>query len=414
MNKLKFNLRKLLHWSEKYIKTDMLYLVKGGFWLSAKQVINALLSLLLTIGFANLLPKEIYGTYKYIVSFAGLMMIFSLYGMYTAIVRATAQGKEGSFWPAIKTRIYWSMIGSMGTAAAAIYYYYLSNNVFAIGFAIATIFIPFFESLFSYDAVLIGRKNFKQSSVYQIISRLFTFLIIIGALYLTQNLFWVIFAYFFSYSISRAIFVLIIAKKYALNQEEDTSAISYGKHLSFVEAIGVVAKYVDKILVFHYIGAVELAIYSFATAPVDQISSVLANIQTLALPKYSQGEKEKIKLALIKKMVLLGIAILAITIIYFFISPAIFKLAFPKYLESISYTKIYVLSLITAVGTLPIALIQGQKNIKAIYKYNVISSILSITILFFSVKFGLIGVIIARVINRFVNLFYLTYLAKKH
>ncbi len=65
MQTLRAKICNFLRWSEKYIKTDMIYLVKGGFWLTLGQIISSVSSLLLVIAFANLLPKETYGIYKY-------------------------------------------------------------------------------------------------------------------------------------------------------------------------------------------------------------------------------------------------------------------------------------------------------------------------------------------------------------
>ena len=63
---------RLLDWSQKYAKTDMRYVAHGGFWMSLNLVASSVLSLLLAIVFANLLPKEDYGYYKYVLSVGSL------------------------------------------------------------------------------------------------------------------------------------------------------------------------------------------------------------------------------------------------------------------------------------------------------------------------------------------------------
>ena len=62
---LKQRIYKGLKWSQKYTQTDMVYLAKGGFWLGMGQIITGLASFLLTLAFANLVPKETFGTYKH-------------------------------------------------------------------------------------------------------------------------------------------------------------------------------------------------------------------------------------------------------------------------------------------------------------------------------------------------------------
>ena len=81
MEKIKIKAYNLLRWSEKWTKTDMIYLARGGFWLTLGQVISSLSAFLLAIAFANLLPKETYGEYKYILSIASILAIPTLTGM---------------------------------------------------------------------------------------------------------------------------------------------------------------------------------------------------------------------------------------------------------------------------------------------------------------------------------------------
>lgn len=81
MERLKHHTHRALRHSEKYFKTDMVYLAKGGFWLTTGQGVASLASLVLAIAFANLLPKEAYGNYKYILAVVGVLTLFGLTGI---------------------------------------------------------------------------------------------------------------------------------------------------------------------------------------------------------------------------------------------------------------------------------------------------------------------------------------------
>src|SRR3990167_10664736 len=87
-------LYRFLRWSERYTKTDMVYLASGGFWLVLGQIIFALSAFILAVAFANLVPQATYGTYKNLTSMAAMFAIFSLPGMAVAVTRASAQGNE--------------------------------------------------------------------------------------------------------------------------------------------------------------------------------------------------------------------------------------------------------------------------------------------------------------------------------
>ena len=68
----------ILRWSEKYTQTDMVYLTRGGFWLILGKIVFNISGFLLIIAFANLLSKEAYGTYQYVLSVASILAIPTL------------------------------------------------------------------------------------------------------------------------------------------------------------------------------------------------------------------------------------------------------------------------------------------------------------------------------------------------
>jgi O-antigen/teichoic acid export membrane protein len=130
-------------------------------------------------------------------------------------------------------------------------------------------------------------------------------------------------------------------KKFPPNKNEDVQIISYGKHLSLIRAIGAIASQLDKILIFHYLGAVEVAIYFFAIAPIQQINGLFKNIPTLALPKLSQRSFKEIDSVLYKRMVQLFFWGLIMAGIYILIAPYFFKIFFPKYLDSVFFSQLF-------------------------------------------------------------------------
>src|SRR3989344_575296 len=113
----------LLRWMEKYTKTDMLYLAKGGFWLMLGQGILMVSGLILSVAFANLLPKDVYGTYQFIMSMASVISAFTLSGLNTSIMRAVAGGSEGALRTGVRTQLLWSTGMVVAGAALAAYYY---------------------------------------------------------------------------------------------------------------------------------------------------------------------------------------------------------------------------------------------------------------------------------------------------
>ena len=406
LNKLKSKLYNILRRSEKYTKTDMVYFTKGSFWMTLGQIISSASSFLLAIAFAKLLPKETYGVYKYILSIVGILNIFTLSGINTAIIQAVARKYEGSFIPAIKMKIYWGMLGSLVGLVLAGYYYFQGNIALTISFLIVSVFLPFMDSFTLYDSLLSGKKLFRVSVNYGIISQVIAVAILIISLFFTKNLFLILIAYFLPWTIMRFIFFKITLNKFPPNKNQDSQTISYGKHLSFTGIIGTVATYLDRLLIFHYLGAVEVAIYSIAIAPPDQIKNLFKNIPTLAMPKLAQRSFKEIDALLYKRLIYLFLAGLAMVGMYFILAPYFFKIFFPKYLESIFYSKALSLSIIF---TAPLSLLNAIGNSKInntpkkmIYQSSIIiHTILITSLLILTPMFGVMGVILSRLIFLF-------------
>jgi O-antigen/teichoic acid export membrane protein len=414
LNKLQNKVYRLLRKSEQYTHTDMVYLAKGGFWLTLGQFISSGAAFLLAIAFANLLPKETYGTYRYVLSLVGVLNVFTLTGINTAVIQAVARKYEGVYWPSLTAKLRWSLLASLGSLGIATYYYLNGNLTLTISFVIVAVFLPLLRSSGLYIAVLNGRKDFKLSATYNSLVRLTAGLSMLITLFFTDNIFVILAAFLVPESILQFLFTWIYLKKHPLNKDVDPKTISYGLNLSAMELLKIIASQVDKILIFHYLGAAQLAIYAFTTAPVSQIKSVLMNIKSLALPKLSEVDEKDIRDSFIKKIKKLEIVVILIIILYAALAPLLYKLAFPQYTESIKYSQIYVLTLLFFPRTFLSTVLVAKMKQKELYSIRIISPIFRIAILFVALKFyGLWGVVIGTIISEAVLfILYRTYYRK--
>ncbi len=345
--KLKTKLTQILVWSQKYTKTDMVYLARGGFWLSLGQVIISLSSLVSAIAFANLLLPETYGTFKFVISFVGILSIPTLSGMNTALIRTVAKGNEGTLFPILKTKMKWGVLGALGSILVAIYYFYQENNILGFSFLLISVFIPFLASLEVWMHYLNGKKNFKPLAKYKSSTKVLAVLIMISTLFFTQNLLIILLVHFSSNVLIRLFFLLLTIKKYPPNKKHDSAAIGFGKHLSLMGLSSSLAKEMDKLLVFYLLGPVQLAIYSFALKPLQEIKKpLLDSLSKLSLPKLSQKNVSTLKQTLPEKTFKLFLVIIPVVAIYILIAPYFFQIFFPQYMESVIYSQVFALSIL--------------------------------------------------------------------
>lgn len=400
--KIKTKIYKYLRLSEKYIKTDMVYLTKGGFWLIFGQVTSSVLSFLLAVAFANIATKETYGIYKYILSLTGILGIFTLSGMGTAITQATGRGFEGSLNQVLKTKIKWGLLAGLTSVILAIYYYVNNNSVLAISFLIAAPFLPFIDSFGVYDSYLTGKKLFKNSSKYKTIIQFISVAFLIITLYFTKNLFLILLAYFIPLVVLNFIFLKIAIRKFKPNKNIDRETISYGKHISLNNVMGIISAQMDKILIFHYLGVVDLAIYTFATAVPEQVKKLSGSLAVLVFPKFSEKSVKEIKSGMKNKFLRLFLFGFIITAIYILAAPFIYNLFFPEYKDSVFYSQIFSLSMLNIFSMPASVFLSAKKKIKEQYLINILQFSFQIISMFLLILWqGLFGLIIARILTRF-------------
>lgn len=394
------------------MKTDMVYLAKGGFWLMLGEIIVSILVFVLAIAYANLLPKETYGTYKYILSLAGILSFFTLHGMNISLIQSIARGYEKVFVDILKIKIKFGFIGSFVSICIALYYYLNANIVLALSLLIVAIFIPFLDSFNVYTALLNGKKNFYKLSQYKIASQFFIITSIILILFLTKNLLIIIFSYFALWSMARIFFYFKTLKNNPLNNKLDEGVILYGKHLSFMGIFKLISNHIDKILLWHFVGPVSLAIYFFATAPVEAIRGPLGSLGSLVLPKLSSGNYEKIKNPFLKKTLFLFLFLLPVTFIYILLSPYIYKFIFPQYLDSTLYSQIFALVLLLIPAGFINQILIAHKKKKELYWIQILTPSVKIALAVVLLPiYGIWGaiytILLAQVFGLLLNLFLL-------
>ncbi len=326
----------LLRRSERYTKTDMLYLVRGGSWLTLGQVIATITVFGTAIAFAHLVPKDIYGTYKYALAVVGILSITTLPGVNTYMAQAIARGAEGTFMAGVRARILWGLFGSAGAGIAAFYYLWNGNVQLAAALAVAALFIPFVETLGLYNTYLQSTRRFKESIQYFAVVQLGSAIVLIGTMFFTTNILILLLAYFLPPTILRYHFLRHTLERFTPNTVQDTRAIHYGTHLSIIGILGQIVIYIDTILLFHFLGPIQVAIYSFALAPADQMRALFTkNLPSLALPRMAKRTYAEIDSVIRSRLLALTLSAAGIALLYAIAAPSIFSILFPQYTDSI-------------------------------------------------------------------------------
>ena len=396
---LKQKIINLLRWSQKYTETDMVYLAKNSFWWIFGNSWALLLSLLTMVAFSHWVSKEVFGSYQYVLSVVSVIAIFTIPGIDTALIRAIAKRREGMLLLCAKEKFKWSLVGTFVSLSISFWYFVHHNSILGISFFIASLFFFFPRIGNLFDAFWTGKKRFDIGNKYLTIINLLEAVILIPVIIFTKNLILIILAYFVSRSLFRMFFLWLTIKQ-TKNKQTDKETLSFGKHLTLMQSIGLFANQLDKIILWQFLGPSMLAIYAFAQLPLDKAKAAIP-ISQLALPKLSEKNIKEIKRSILKKFYKLFFFSALLTAAFILTAPFIYKILFPKYQASVPYFQGLSLTLIflpfSILGT---SLIANMRQ-KELYFNAIIIPIFKISLFLILIPlYGIWGIVAALLISQ--------------
>jgi O-antigen/teichoic acid export membrane protein len=402
---------------EQYLKTDVGYLASGSFWLFLSQAVTAVAGLGLAVAFAHLLPKEVFGVYRFVLSGASLFAVSTLSGLNTSLVRAVAQKHLAVYATVFRERVVWGCLGGMTALGASLYYFLQDNATLGCAFLIVAIFVPFSDPLNVYEAYRHGSKQFKYLALSEIAVRATGSATMVVSLLFFKNVILLVFIYFLTYSLLRLVFFLhtLTEARQHENQvgEHAEESLRYGKHLSVMYSAGAFAMQVDKIAIFHFAGASSLAAYAFAIIIPDQIRSSLKHFANLAFPKFTVRPLPEILSGLAGKQFRLAGLIVLIILLYILVAPFLFSLLFPTYTEAIFLTQILSLTLIDGLTLLPLSALKAHGRLSELYRYHIGIGLTQVALIWLGGWYaGLHGVIAGLISSRVLGVCILFYMIR--
>lgn len=400
---------KFLNCGTKFLGLDLKYFVSGGFWKTIGTATTNILAALLMIAFANLLPKETYGLYRYILSLIGILTMFSLTGMNAAVTQAVATGNEGALKASVKYQLKWSFIMTLASWVLAAYYLWHQNTAISISLFILGLITPITYTLNTYGAYLEGKKDFKRKSIFLIWSSIIYVAGMLPAIYFGKEILWLIVAYAITSFIPNLFFYIKTLKIYNPPENKSPEAITYGRHLTYLNFVNPILGQADNIILGHFWGVGQLAIYSLARAIPDKIGPFIKQIIGVGLPKLAPKSIKEIN-SVFKKRLLqsFGIGVL-LAAAYIVTAPFIFKYILPKYLESVFYSQILALGFIFIVPIGYIStMVAAQKMVTRPF-FVIINFIMSgvkiILYIVFGIFGGILGLVLSQIIYYIISLF---------
>jgi len=341
--------QKLIRTLNSLFKTDITYLTHGVGWLGGAKLLSSVFSFMLVLAFANLMPAEAYGTYSYVMATISIVVLTSLPGIESSLLRSVARGFGGSLFTAQRVRLRWSSIGALMLLLIGGYYLYQGNMVLSSSFLIGGLLFPLFVSFSQFGSYLNGSKLFRKLALHQLTIK-FLFAATLGvALLFTDNVATLVALNMGVIAFTGILFTRQVIAKHQdeLKTPPDEDLISYGKHLTVMNILETISSYLDKILLWHFLGPVQVAIWGLAYTPIQIAQGLVKKtLGPIAMPKFSQNDFEKTKQHLPAKVAKLFLILVPIALVYVLVAPILFKYALSQYTDSVIYSQVLTLLLL--------------------------------------------------------------------
>jgi len=400
---------------ESFLSLDIKWYIKNSMYLILTNIIIIVSNFLLSVALARLLTKELYGLWNFIFSILSILAIFTLPGMNIAITQAVARGYDRVLIEGIKEKFKWSMLGSIVISGVGAYYFLNSFTLLGMCFMISSLFFPFYQIFQTYTAFLYGKMQFNIIAKYHIILQILSILVVLPVIYLTRNLIFILITYLTCNVLLNGYFLQTTLKKMK-NHNSDKEAISFGKHLTLQIIPSEIIARGDMIIIGVLLGFPELAVYSIAKGFSTVIKMLMMPIISLTFPKLAKMSEENAYLVVKKNFLYLVIFTIIVCGILIALCPYIITFIYSqKYTDSILYTQILLVSLIFGIPTTIFgkALFPSQRKVKELYKIKLFHTGIELPILIILIlKFGLLGVVVAKVLSNLLVMIYSCKLAR--
>ncbi len=400
---------KLINRINRYLQLDLYYYIKNSIYLLSSQLGIELARFALTIAFARLVTKDMYGQWNFTLSVIGVCAIFTLPGIVNAVTQSVSTGHDRALAQGAKQRLKRGVWGTLIVMGVGLYYVFSGDLAIGISLIIASLFFPLYHGFQTFAAFFSGKKQFDKVAEYQLIVQAISIAATIVVIYFSRNLIWIVATYLLSFTVLRGYFLRSAYRNMA-NQNDDPQVVPFGKHLTLSIIPSEIRQHYDRIIIALFLSFSELAIYAIALGFADIMLSFSSIIATLIFPKLAQMDQKTAYREVKRRwpLLMLGFAIVCGAAIALcpYIIPFFYS---AKYVDSVFYAQLLLVSVIIA-APVPIinkALFPSQRKMNELYRLRIYSSIIEIGLLtVLALKFGLLGAVIAVILGRTFTTFY--------
>jgi O-antigen/teichoic acid export membrane protein len=242
-----------------------LHLNKHGFWVLGGNIIQMILSILLSIILTNYLTQDSYGKYKYILSIFSLFAFFSLPGSRPVLIKFITQGFDFIYDKQLYLRLKYSIIGSISLILLSIYYYSKDESEYSFVFLLLSLIYPFYYSFNIFGPPLHAKLNYRLLNILLTIKSIIRIVIITLSLIIFRKFYYVLIIFAISETVINICYYYYVRAKFINEEKIDKKIVQEVKKISIKLSIAgilpLIALNLDKIMIANAFDYSSLAIF---------------------------------------------------------------------------------------------------------------------------------------------------------
>jgi O-antigen/teichoic acid export membrane protein len=384
---------------------DAHYFAKNSLILTGNYALSVLSGLVTGYLVARLLPPEVYGGYRFVISVVSIVSLLTLPGMENAMAREVAQKGDKA---AVRFTMFWnaalSLSGVMILLGIIPFLGFWHQETLWPLFLIASlIFIPLNIGPTFFSAIVTGTSSFRKALESGLINSILVILSVLTLLAFSRSP-----VALYGLVVGIPALVGLIRLRRALpafpSTEKTWRVLRYALFLSINSIPFALAWYIDSLLVSALFGFKSLALLQVATLIPEQVKSWYKYLLPSSFARQANGKDSQERRRKLILITLLGIAIMtAGVILYVIAAPWLMHLLFPNYdaPSLVLLTRIQALSVITLPSLLLTQYFETQSFKRELRTTQWSTTLLYIcTLVLLTPRFGPLGVVLSRLMYR--------------
>ncbi len=328
-------------------------IAKNMAFLVGLQGVQRVLGLVTTYFMVRAITQSAYGEYNFALAFLDVVSILALPGIDNAVMQSAARGYRGSYRAAVRPALLCSLAGSALLVGVGVWYG-SDNRALAACFLASAPLFPLAYGLTQWKGVRQGTEDFAGIAKLEGITSVATSVVVIAIVVASRPTVALLAVVIL---LGRAVLNVVMTihsfRRIRRDEPVEPGIVRYGVKTSGYLVLGVIARHIDKFLLFAFLTPAAVGIYAAAERIPELVKAQIKNLADVLGPRFARHPhySKQVDRAFNWFSVVVGVLSVALA---FTLLPWALRVIFgDAYRESIPYAQALMCSLAIA-GSAPV------------------------------------------------------------